>query len=282
MAKRNPEQTRAGVIAPLMMIGFGIGWLMGLSVSPVVSIVITSVIGAAAALVAALSGLPDQPDNLDESKAPQPQPIYRQVDPVPMAFLVVGLFLGSLLGVWVRTHNWLSAEPPSKFTELAQWTQALNDPQSATIARRLFELEHPYTPYATDIYWRALDATPDITATHVLSAEVAMWETLGLDRQTVVRELFALKYTVHDELLTAAAPNPESGPDTPSRSTDSVLFDNRQATQTECGNLAKVPTQTKLKEELSKSENQVFKALSEAIDDPDVLRKAVDKLCGLI
>ena len=44
----------------LLATGLGIGWLTGLSVSPVVSIVITSVTGAAAAIVAALSVFKDK------------------------------------------------------------------------------------------------------------------------------------------------------------------------------------------------------------------------------
>jgi hypothetical protein len=50
--------------SPLLIIGVGIGWLIGLSVSPVVSIVITSVAGSAAAIVVALSGLEGKLDDL--------------------------------------------------------------------------------------------------------------------------------------------------------------------------------------------------------------------------
>lgn len=45
MGNSDSKQTRAGVITALVVTGFGIGWLAGLSVSPVVSIVITSVTG---------------------------------------------------------------------------------------------------------------------------------------------------------------------------------------------------------------------------------------------
>ena len=39
MGNPNPKQDRTGVITALVVTGFGIGWLAGLSVSPVVSIV---------------------------------------------------------------------------------------------------------------------------------------------------------------------------------------------------------------------------------------------------
>lgn len=38
-------KARLGVITALVVTGFGIGWLTGLSVSPVVSIVLTTVTG---------------------------------------------------------------------------------------------------------------------------------------------------------------------------------------------------------------------------------------------
>ena len=45
MGNPNPKQDRVGVIIALVVTGFGIGWLAGLSVSPVVSIVLTTVTG---------------------------------------------------------------------------------------------------------------------------------------------------------------------------------------------------------------------------------------------
>ena len=47
MSDSGSKQSRSGVITALVVTGFGIGWLAGLSVSPVVSIVLTSVTEAA-------------------------------------------------------------------------------------------------------------------------------------------------------------------------------------------------------------------------------------------
>ncbi|MEZ4737418.1 MAG: hypothetical protein R3E79_60855 [Caldilineaceae bacterium] len=45
MSDSGSKQTRADIPFALVVTGFGIGWLAGLSVSPVVSIVLTTVTG---------------------------------------------------------------------------------------------------------------------------------------------------------------------------------------------------------------------------------------------
>lgn len=71
-----------GKIVALVVTGFGIGWLAGLSVSPVVSIVITSVTGSVATIVAALSGVKDE--LLDRETSPNTVRRWlRGVTPVP-------------------------------------------------------------------------------------------------------------------------------------------------------------------------------------------------------
>ena len=101
---------KAFIYFALLITGAGIGWLVGLSVSPVISIVITSVVGSAAAIIAAASGLEG------ESASP---PIPREVDPWPIAFLVIGLVGGSIGGVRARTYDWLE---PDISQEMAKWT----------------------------------------------------------------------------------------------------------------------------------------------------------------
>jgi hypothetical protein len=141
MARRAPQQSKFLVIASLLVTGLGIGWLTGLSASPVVSIVITSLTGSAAAIVAVLSGLKDEPDDDGALEKDKPSPLRWQVDPAPVALLVIGLLLGALAGIWIRTHNWLSPPPAppslSLADQVAQWVQ-LGLPQDEVV-RRLFE-----------------------------------------------------------------------------------------------------------------------------------------------
>ena len=92
-----------------MVTGAGIGWLVGLSVSPVISIVITSIIGSAAAVIAAVSGL-DIRDR-DSDKADKRLSLdSRSLDPVPIATLVIGLVIGSYFGIQARTYEWLEPD----------------------------------------------------------------------------------------------------------------------------------------------------------------------------
>ncbi|MFZ4660329.1 MAG: hypothetical protein ACOYNY_25185 [Caldilineaceae bacterium] len=60
MGLSETTKTRLGVITALVVTGFGIGWLAGLSVSPVVSIVLTMVTGSVATIIAALSGVKEE------------------------------------------------------------------------------------------------------------------------------------------------------------------------------------------------------------------------------
>ena len=68
------------------------GWLIGLSVSPVVGIAITCVTGIATTLIIALSGSGDKKPNWT-------------INPWTIAVFVIGLAVLSPVGIWVRTHN---------------------------------------------------------------------------------------------------------------------------------------------------------------------------------
>jgi hypothetical protein len=113
----------------LLLIGAGVGWLVGLAVSPVVAIVLTSVMGTVAALVAALSGL-----SVDGHR-----PSIR-VNPLPTALLILGIVAGSLLGLRARNANWLGY---SLAQEVARWQAAGLPMDPDQIVLRLFEQEYP-------------------------------------------------------------------------------------------------------------------------------------------
>lgn len=142
MQKRAANPSKLMVVTCLGMTGFGIGWLIGLSVSPVVSIVITSITGAAAAVVAALSGLHDQYTDGNVSERPSAQPLRWTVNPLPLALLMLGTVIGTLLGIPARNYNWLGSDLSA---ELQKWSAAGLDQKE--VARRLFEIQYPYTPY---------------------------------------------------------------------------------------------------------------------------------------
>lgn len=134
MSDSGSKQTRADLPFALVVTGFGIGWLAGLSVSPVVSIVITTLTGSVATIIAALSGVKEEFLNSESSPATLRR-LLRNVTPVPLAWLVAGLLVGTVMGIAVRTNNWLSPTPPSPpptlslKEEIQQWVDLGLDQQ---------------------------------------------------------------------------------------------------------------------------------------------------------
>lgn len=133
------------IVFYLLAIGVGIGWLIGLSVSPVVSIVITSITGSAAAIIATLSGLEDKDDKPEETNKGQTFRHRWNIDPLPLATLVFGILVGSAIGIWARNHSWLGSQVES---EVTQWRRAGLTGAGWTpeeIARKLFESRYVAT-----------------------------------------------------------------------------------------------------------------------------------------
>ena len=88
----------------VFLIGLGIGWLAGLSVSAVVSTIIASLLGLAAGIVTGLQ-------SIQKKKAKDLDQETEQIlDAKPAAILVLGIALATPFGIMVRTHHVL--EPP--------------------------------------------------------------------------------------------------------------------------------------------------------------------------
>ena len=215
----------------VLIIGGGIGWLLGLSVSPVVAGIVAVVIAAAATLVAAMGGWQQSEDksektansssknenetatnsenvailqNADthqdkqQSKQSDILRFSRIVAPLPFALLMIGIVAGSVVGLYARNHSWFGS---NLSYEVEKWT-AQGLPKEEVV-RRLFEREHPYTPYIQP--WLQVTSTLPISSSvsltvsqialsNPISAEVGMWEDLGLDRTQVISRFFDLRY----------------------------------------------------------------------------------------
>jgi len=181
--RRNTQSNPFLIAFYLLVTGLGIGWLTGLSVSPVVSIVITSVTGAAAAIIAALSGLEDKPDEGNPTN--KRQRLQWQVSPLPLTMVVIGIATGSIVGINARNHHWFGS---SVSAEIAQWTDlGIAEP---AIANRLFEQRYPYSSYTRPytrtqtLNWLGGD----------LTAEVKRWTDAGLPQEEAARRLFEVEY----------------------------------------------------------------------------------------
>lgn len=128
--------------------GFGVGWLVGQSVSPVVQGVITALVGIVTSMaclsretkVSAVAG------NVEGDEPPKPtEPKPPRVSPVLTGCLAFGLVLGTAFGVAARTHEWLApkaeaaALQPTPKEKVEQWK--LTGLDEKEIAKRLFERE---------------------------------------------------------------------------------------------------------------------------------------------
>jgi hypothetical protein len=134
----------------ISLTGLGIGFLVGLSASPVVNGLLTGIVTLVAAVVGALCGvrlekskpedkLAENPDDKNKDQGSRLEwnafPFTARVSPAPMAFLVITIVAGSLLGLYARTHEWL-AETPAHLVK--KW-QKSTDLKPEEISRRLFD-----------------------------------------------------------------------------------------------------------------------------------------------
>ncbi|MCP3683078.1 MAG: hypothetical protein GY861_10340 [bacterium] len=127
----------------LLAVGFGVGWLTGLSISPVVSTLLTSIVGVVIALVSILSGI-KAPESTTTEHTEQVQNNFKwRADPLPLAFLMIGIIGGASVGIIARTHNWLGVvdERPNIQAEIQRWKAVGIEEEK--IANRLFDLEYP-------------------------------------------------------------------------------------------------------------------------------------------
>lgn len=99
----------------ILISGSGTGILIGLSVSPVLHIIVASVISVIVGVSAALAGLePSQVTGAaeqDHAHIPKFRRSLPQVNPLPVTLLIVGLVLGAFVGIYVRTNQLFGPNP---------------------------------------------------------------------------------------------------------------------------------------------------------------------------
>jgi hypothetical protein len=97
------------------MAGLGIGWLSGLSVSPVIATVLASLLGIAGGLVAGVRA--SGANSGDKASADR----LSAVNAIPAAVLILGIAVGAPLGIVARTHQIFEpADAPARIDSTAQ------------------------------------------------------------------------------------------------------------------------------------------------------------------
>jgi hypothetical protein len=102
-----------GQLLSVLVIGAGIGWLAGLSISPVIGTVLASLLGVAGGIVAGVHSVArTQGDG--GTVAPM------SIDARPAALLVLGISLGAPFGIIARTHALFEKVTPVQSSKMAQ------------------------------------------------------------------------------------------------------------------------------------------------------------------
>src|SRR5947209_2819525 len=88
----------------LGLAGLGLGWLIGLSVSPTIANTVAAVLALIVTITGVVSGVKAAEQPARASKFPI------SVDVVPVSFLVIGLAVGSSMGVYARSNDLLGPD----------------------------------------------------------------------------------------------------------------------------------------------------------------------------
>ena len=103
----------------ILISGLGIGWLVGMSVSPVLSIVLTSIVGLISTIIAAFSGLSHQENSNTDKISSSKSKIITIASPLALAILIFGIVFGSLVSNYYRVFV---MNPKSILAEINFWT----------------------------------------------------------------------------------------------------------------------------------------------------------------
>lgn len=268
------------ILISLLLSGIGIGWLIGLSVSPVLSIVITSVVGAAAAVIVSRRDSTNKEKKEEDPKDTKKEEasdkddilwlmlLKRLISSLALAATIVGIVIGSVLGVKARNENVLGSDISTKVN---MWKE-LGVPEKV-IVNRMFEAEYPNHSYPDHLplQWR-LPASSTITTT--LSSEIEAWSSLGMPKEVIVQRLFELKYPPISALNTDSEASDNDGE---SKKSDEPVLYGVQVSKDECIKLIMIEDKD-LNAWMQNSTEIGFQTLSEITTNPTILRQVGEKL----
>lgn len=129
----------------ILITGTALGWLIGMTASPVTQGVIATLLAAIVGLVTALAGMKFDQTRPDALGADTRNRIFiKGIDPLPVMALVLGIALGAALGIYTRSHNLLGSEADAGIDPaqvIAKYAPLGLDEK--VIAQRLFDIEYP-------------------------------------------------------------------------------------------------------------------------------------------
>lgn len=161
----------------VLVIGFGVGWLLGISVSAVLHVVVGAIITLVAGVVGALAGLRTEspvttqnncaetplPDGSSLPESPKSLGKSLSIDPMPLGLLIGGILVGSCAGIYTRTNDWLG---PSPHRLAVQWSGS--GLAEKDIQRRLFDRLYPPIAAAKPVPDPSAESANDLHSLGVL------------------------------------------------------------------------------------------------------------------
>lgn len=143
----------------IFLSGLCLGWLVGLSVSPVVQALVTALVAVVVAALGFAKPAANQTSSTPPGQRPTPAPATPQPDgasldapgtedfvvprvlvasPMAVALLMLGIVVGTILGIQARTKSWLSPTPSQL---AASWNDLGLDHD--LVARRILDDTYP-------------------------------------------------------------------------------------------------------------------------------------------
>lgn len=108
---RTFRSSSAGNVLALLMCGLGVGWLLGLATTPVLNIVLTSVIAALGAVTVVLMRMPKDANSEERSAASFRRGAPFSTTAAPLAVVIFGLSVGAPAGLAAREYRWFTPAP---------------------------------------------------------------------------------------------------------------------------------------------------------------------------
>jgi hypothetical protein len=254
------------------MSGLGLGWLVGLSVSPVIQIILASLVAIVVSISSALAGLhPSDSDReqddsqevqADKPRAHRSRRSFPFLDPLPIMSMVIGLACGASVGVYARTNDWLGARNNILVEEWKETGLSAKD-----ITTRVFD--HLYPP-----------PTHDESTAQETGADSPAREDSGTSQSTEPA-VTAPPASGKEKKATASRPAPKADPAMEAqhdfRIHTGVLF---SVSMEQCTRLRNAEDEDELRREMASSNDDGLVNLARTCKSYECLRAGVIKACA--